>query len=81
MLMLMFRHQNADQNVNIKIVNKSFENLAQLKNVGTTIKSQISIHEKIRSRLNLCNAAYHLVQDLFSFVRCLKKYKLEHIKL
>jgi hypothetical protein len=36
--MLLSRHQNAGQNHNIKIGNRSFENMAKVKYLGTTIQ-------------------------------------------
>jgi hypothetical protein len=38
--MLLSRHQNAGQNDNIKIGDRYFENVAQLKYFGTTITSK-----------------------------------------
>jgi hypothetical protein len=43
-------HQNAEQNHNIKILNKSSENVAEFKYFGMTIKNQFTL---IKSRLNL----------------------------
>jgi hypothetical protein len=57
-------HQNAGQNHDIKIVNRSFENLAHFKYLGTTVTIQILIQEKIERRLNLGNACYRSVQNL-----------------
>jgi hypothetical protein len=34
--MLLFRHQNAGQNSGIKVANRLFENVSQLKYIGTT---------------------------------------------
>jgi hypothetical protein len=61
--MLLARHQNAGQSHGIKIVNRFFENMEQLKYLGMTVTNQNLIHEEIKSRLNLGNACYHPVQS------------------
>jgi hypothetical protein len=58
--MLLSHHQNSEQNHDIKIVNKSFVNVAQFKYLGTTVINQNLIQEEIR-RLNSGNAYYHLI--------------------
>jgi hypothetical protein len=45
--MLLSRHQNAGQNHDIKIANRSFENLAQFKYLGMTVTNQNFIQEKM----------------------------------
>jgi hypothetical protein len=39
--MLLSRHQNAGQSRDIKIANRSFENVPQFKYLGTTVTNQI----------------------------------------
>jgi hypothetical protein len=64
--MSLSRQQNAGQNHNIKIANRSFENMAQFKYLKTTVTSRNLIQEEIERRLNLGNACYHSVQKLLS---------------
>jgi hypothetical protein len=64
--MLLSRHQNVGQNQDIKIANRSFENVSQFKYLGTTVTNQILIQEEIKRRLNSGNACYHSVQNLLS---------------
>jgi hypothetical protein len=66
MYIVMSRNQNAGQNHNIKVDNKSFERVEQFKYLGTTLMNQNSIQEEIKSRLKSGNGCYHLVQDLLS---------------
>jgi hypothetical protein len=54
--MMMSQDQNAGQNSNKQISNKSFETLEQFKYLGTTLMNQNSIHEEIKSRLKSGNA-------------------------
>jgi hypothetical protein len=64
--MVMSRDQNAGQNGNIQIGNKSFETVEQFKYLGTTLTLKNSIHEEIKSRLKSGNACYHFVKNLLS---------------
>jgi hypothetical protein len=58
------RHQNAEQNHDIKIGNRCFENVKQFRYFETTITDQNLIQEEIKRRLNSVNACYHSVQNL-----------------
>jgi hypothetical protein len=64
--MLLSRHQNVGQNQDIKIANRSFENVSKFKYLGTTVTNQNLIREEIKRRLNSGNACYHSVQSLLS---------------
>jgi hypothetical protein len=64
--MLVSRDQNAGQNREIKIGNRSFENVSQFKYLGTTATNQNLIQGKIKRRFNSGNACYHSVQNLLS---------------
>jgi hypothetical protein len=62
--MLLSHHQNVGQNREIKIANRSFENVSQFKYLGTTVTNQNFIQEETKKRLNSGNACYHSVQNL-----------------
>jgi hypothetical protein len=46
--MFLSRHQNAGQNRDIKIANRSFENVSQFKYLGTTVTNKNSIQEEVK---------------------------------
>jgi hypothetical protein len=62
--MLVARDQNAEENREIKIRNRSFENVSQFKYLGTTVTNQNVFQEELKRRLNSGNACYHSVQNL-----------------
>jgi hypothetical protein len=64
--MLVSRDQNAGQIRDIKIRNRSFENVSQFKYFGTTVPNQNLIQQEIKRRLNSGNACYHSVQKFLS---------------
>jgi hypothetical protein len=47
---LLSRYQNAGKNHDIKIANRSFENMAQIKHLGTTVTNQNLINKEIKRR-------------------------------
>jgi hypothetical protein len=75
--MVMSRDQNAGQNHNIKLDNKSFKRVEQLKYLGTTLMNRDSNQEEIKSRLKSGSACYHSVQDLLSSSLLSKNIKIK----
>jgi hypothetical protein len=69
--MIMSRHQNSGQNQNIRLANESFENVAKVKYLGTTLK--------IRSRLNSGNA-FIIRSKIFCLPVSYKKIKIKIYK-
>jgi hypothetical protein len=73
---LLSRHQNVGRNWDIKIANRSSENVSQFIYLGTTVTDQNLIQEEIKRRLNSGNACYHLVQNLLSSCLLSKNFKI-----
>jgi hypothetical protein len=67
--MVKSRDQNAGQNSNINTGNKSSEMVEQFKYFGRTLKNQNSIHEEIKSRLELgeCLLSFNAEYFVFQF--------------
>jgi hypothetical protein len=63
---MLFHHKNARQNHDIKIDDRSFENVAQFKYLGPAIANQNFILEEIKWRLNSSNACYHSAHKVLS---------------
>jgi hypothetical protein len=74
--MLLSRYQIVGQSRDIKIANRSFENVSQFKYLGTTVTNQNLIQEEIKRRLNSGNACYHSVQNLLSSCQLSKIVKI-----
>jgi sorting nexin-29 len=64
--MLMPCSQKIGQKHSIRIVNRSLEDVAKFKYLGTTLTDQNCMHKEINSTLNSRNACYHSVQSLLS---------------
>jgi hypothetical protein len=78
--MLLSRHQNAGQNRDIEIANRSFENVSQFKYLGTTVTNQNLIQKEIKRRLNSGNSCYHSVQNFLSSRLLSKNLKIRMYK-
>jgi len=64
--MVMSRDQNAGQSHNIKIDNRSFARVEELRYLGTTLTNQNSVQEEVKSRCKSGNVPCHSVQNLLS---------------
>jgi hypothetical protein len=71
--------QNAGQNWDVKVGNRSFENVSQFKYLGMTVTNQNLIQEEIKRRLNSGNACYQSVQNHLS--SCLLSRQMIFINL
>jgi hypothetical protein len=79
--MFLSYHQNVGQNHNINIGSRYFENVAQLKHLGTAVTNQNLIQEEIKRTLNSGNASFHSAQKLlFSRLLC-KNIKIRIYKI
>jgi hypothetical protein len=76
MYMLLSHYQNAEQNHDIKIANRSSENVVLIKCFGMTPINQNLIPEEITMRLNSGNACYHSVQNLLSSCLLIQNIKI-----
>jgi hypothetical protein len=64
--MLMPRNQNAGQNHDIEIANRSFETMTKVRYLGTAVTNERWIHKEINSTLILDNACYSSVKKPLS---------------
>jgi hypothetical protein len=78
--MLLSRHQNVGRNRDIKISNRSFENVSQFKYLRETVTNPNLIQEEIKRRLNSGNACYHSGQTLLSSRLLSKNLKIRIYK-
>jgi hypothetical protein len=69
----MDHHQNAEQNHDIKIGNRCFENVEQFRYLGTTITNRNLIQKEIKRRLNYGNAC--ILSRTFCLLICYQKQK------
>jgi hypothetical protein len=73
---MLLRQQNVGQNRDIKIANRSFENVSQLKYLATTVTNQNLIQEEVKRRLSSGNACYHSARNVLSFRLLSKNLKI-----
>jgi hypothetical protein len=74
--MLLSCRQNTSQNLNIKIANRSFENVSQVKYLGLTVINQNLNQKEVKMRLKSGNSCYRSVQKLLSFCVLSKNVKI-----
>jgi histidinol phosphatase-like enzyme len=70
--MLLSRYKNAQQNHNINIANRAFENVTQFEYFVMIVTNQNLIQEKIKKKSNFGNACYHSNQIFCLLVFCPK---------
>jgi hypothetical protein len=77
---MLSHHLNIGQNWDIKIANRSFENVSHLKYLGTTVTNQNLIQEEIKRSFNSGIACYHSVWKLLSSHLLSKNVKIRIYK-
>jgi len=55
-------HQNAEQNLSVKLANQSFRNLANFKYFGMIVINLNYMYEKVKNRLHLRNVCYSSIK-------------------
>ena len=75
--MAMSRDQNVGRSHNVTVEKRSFERVEEFKYLGTTLTTQNSIQEKIKSRFKSGNACYHSLQNLLSSSLLSKNLKIK----
>jgi hypothetical protein len=73
--MLLSRPQNVSKNRDMKIAERSFENVSQFKYLGTTVTNQNLIQEKIKGRLNSGNCLLPFGPEPSVFSSAVKELK------
>jgi hypothetical protein len=73
--MLMSRHQDARQDHNIKLANRSFENVAKIKYLEMRVKSQNWNHGEIKCIIYSGSSCYSSLQNPVSSYLSSKKIK------
>ena len=75
--MTLYRDQNAGRIHSVRIDNSTFDRVKEFNYLGTTLTSQNSMAEEIKSRLKSGNACYHSVQNLLSSRLLSKNLKIK----
>jgi len=75
--MVMSGVQNARRSHNMKVDNRPFERVEELKYLGTTLKNQNYIQEKMKSKVKSENACNRSVQNLLSSRLLSKNLKIK----
>ena len=75
--MVMSGDQTSGRIQNMKIDNRSFEKVEELKYLGKILTNTNSIQEEIKNRLKLGNACYFSVQNLLSSSLLSKNLKIK----
>jgi hypothetical protein len=68
-------------NRDIKLANRSFENVSQFKYLGTTVTNQNLVQKEIKRRLSSGSTCFHLVQSLLSSRLLSKNLKMGICKI
>ena len=78
--MIISRHQNVIENLNIVIGNLSFENVEKFRYLGVTVTNTNDIREEIKRRINMGNACYYSLEKILSSHLLSKKLKVKTYK-